>query len=265
MKTYFKLEFKKTIFSLRTIIFILIILTSLVIPYLQEIAFPFPGLDGVDYYIRISSFSYIGFIGPVLAGLIYSTSIIKDKESGFINKLLEIINIKTYFKVKLAVNTLITFIVFAVGHGVFMVYLIITKGVSNTVVKDIAFGAFTSIYDVSKISYIMLMLLVISLSSAAFSIFMLGVITATQKKFIAYILPGFYVITTAILFEIWPLNNIVDFNVTKLFNLIMNNNTRGGSVIIYDLILMLLGVLLLYKFGYKRFLALDEDTTYKLT
>ncbi|MBZ9637196.1 hypothetical protein [Clostridium sp. FP1] len=259
MKIYFKLEFQKNIFSLRTIIFILIILTSLVIPYLAEIAFPFPGLDGVDYYMRISNFSYIGFIGPVLAGLIYSTSIIKDKESGFINKLLEIINIKTYFKVKLAVNTLITFIVFAVSHGIFMLYLIIIKGVSNTVVKDIATGAFMSVYNVSKISYIILILVVISLSSAAFSIFVLGVITATQKKFIAYILLGFYVIATGILFEIWPLNNLVDLNVTKLFNLIMNNNTKGLSVIIYDLILMLLGVLLLYKFGYKRYLALYEE------
>jgi hypothetical protein len=230
-----------------------------VIPYLGEIAFPSPGLDGVDYFIRISNFSYVGLIGPVVAGLIYSTSIIKDKESGFINKLLEVITIKTYFIVKLVVNTLITFIVFAVSHGILITHLIITKGVSNAVVKDIATGAFTSVYDVSKISYIILMLLVISLSSAAFSIFVLGVITATEKKFIAYILPAFYVIITGILFEIWSLNTVVDFNVTELFNLTMNAHTKGLSVIVYDLILILLGVLLLYRFGYKRSLALYKE------
>ena len=256
MKTYFNLEFKKTIFSMRTIISFLIILISLIIPYLKEMAIPYPGLDGVDYFIRISNFSYIGLIGPVVAGLIYSTSIIKEKESGFINKLLEVITLKTYFIVKLAVNTLITFIVFAVSHGILIIHLIITKGVSNTVVKDIATGAFTSVHDVSKISYIILMLLVIALSSAAFSIFVLGVVAATEKRFVAYILPAFYVIITGILFEIWSLNTVVDFNVTELFNLTMNAHTKGLSVIIYDLILMLLGVVLLYRFGYKRSLAL---------
>lgn len=256
MKTYFKLEFKKTIFSVRTVISILIILTLLMIPYLQEISFPFTELDGVDYYIRISHFSYIGFIGPVVAGFIYSTSIIKDKESGFINKLLEVINIKTYLIAKLTVNTLITFIVFAVSHGICILYFIIIKGVRNTVSTDIGNSAFISVYNVSKISYIILILLVIALSSAAFSIFVLGVITATEKKFIAYILPACYVIVTGIFFEIWSLNNIFDFNVTELFNLIINTHTKGLSVIIYDLILMLLGILLLYKFGYKRDLAL---------
>ena len=259
MKTYFKLELKKTIFSLRTIISILIILALLMIPYLEERAFPHPGLDGVDYFIKILHFSYIGFIGPVVAGLIYSTSIIKDKESGFINKLLEVVNIRTYFTVKLAVNTLITFIVFAVSHGILILYLIISFGVSNTVVKDIGSGTFTGVYEVSKISYIILMLLVISLSSAAFSSFILGVITATEKKVIAYILPACYVIITGIFFEVWSLNNIVDFNVTELFNLTINQATKGFNVIIYDLILMLLGVLLLYKFGYKRNLALYRE------
>jgi hypothetical protein len=229
------------------------------IPYLQEISYPFAELDGVDYYIRITHFSYIGFIGPIVAGLIYSTSIIKDKESGFINRLLEVINIKTYFTVKLAVNTLITFIVFAVSHGICILYFIIIRGVRNTVATDIGNSAFISVYNVSKISYIIIILLVIALSSAAFSIFVLGVITATEKKFIAFILPVCYVIVTGVFFEVWSLNNVFDFNVTQLFNLTMNTHTKGLSIIVYDLILMLLGVLLLYKFGYKRFSAQYQE------
>lgn len=260
MKTFFRLELKKAIFSWRTMISILIIIASMVLPYLKEIAYPYPGLDGVDYYIRISHFSYIGFIGPVVAGFIYSTSIIKDKKSGFINKLLEVIDIKTYFKVKLAVNTLITSIIFAVSHGILILYFIISFGLNSTVIKDIRPGAFASIYDVSKIAYIALILLVITLSSAAFSIFILGVTTAAEKKFIAYLLPISYVIITGILFEAGALNSVVDFNVTKLFNLIINYTTTGFSVIIYDLILVLFGLVLLYKFGYKRTLDLHELT-----
>lgn len=252
MKSYFKLEFKKTIFSWRTIISSLIILASFIIPYLNELTFPYPGLDGVDYYIRINEFSYIGFIGPVIAGLIYSTSIIRDKESGFMNKLLEVIDVKTYFTVKLAINALITSIVFAVSHGIAILYLIITYGINNTAIKDIGCGAFIGVYYVSKITYIILMLLVISLSSAAFSIFILGVTTAVGKKLIAYLLPIFYAIITGVFFQIWSLNNIVDFNVMNLFNLVMNYTTKGINVIIYDLILVFLGILLLFKFGYRR-------------
>lgn len=252
MKSYFKLEFKKTIFSWRTIISSIIILASFIIPYLNELTFPYPGLDGVDYYIRINEFSYIGFIGPVIAGLIYSTSIIRDKESGFMNKLLEVIDVKTYFTVKLAVNALITSIVFAVSHGIAILYLIITYGINNTAIKDIGCGAFIGVYYVSKITYIILMLLVISLSSTAFSIFILGVTTAVGKKLIAYLLPIFYAIITGVFFQIWSLNNIVDFNVMNLFNLVMNYTTKGINVIIYDLILVFLGILLLFKFGYRR-------------
>jgi hypothetical protein len=252
MKTYFKLELKKAIFSWRTINSILMILALLILPYLEEIARPYPGLDGVDYYIRISHFSFIGFLGPVVAGLIYSTSIIKDKESRFINKLMEVIDIKTYFIVKLAVNTLVTSIVFAVSHGIVILYFIISFGVNSTVVKDIDTGAFASVYSISKISYIALMLLVITLSAAAFSIFILGVTTAVERKFIAYLLPISYVIITGVFFEIWSLNSQIDFNVTELFNLIINYTTKGFSVLIYDFILVLLGVGLLYKFSYKR-------------
>jgi hypothetical protein len=258
MKSYFKLEFKKAFFSWRTMISSLIILASLAIPYLSECRFPHPGLDGVDYYITICEFSYIGYIGPVVAGLIYSTSIIRDKETVFINKLFEIIDAKTYFTVKLAVNALITSIAFAVSHGIVIIYLIITYGINNSPIKGIASGAFMGVYDVSKISYIILMLLVVSLSSAAFSTFILGIVTAFEKKFIAYLLPIFYTIFTGVFFEIWSLNYIVDFNVTKLFN-VMINTAKGFNVIIYDLILLFLGTFLLFKFGYRRTLAMHTN------
>lgn len=259
MNSYFKLEFKKAIFSRRTIICVLIILALLSIPYLEEIRFPHPGLDGVDYFIRISHFSAIGFIGPMIAGLIYSSSIVKDKESGFINKLLEVIDLKTYFKVKLAVNALITFIVFAVSHSILILYFIIKFGVNNIVVKDIGSGAFATIYGISKIQYIIVVLLVIALSSVAFSIFVLGITTAIEKKSISYIFPVFYVIVTGICFEIWSFNNVIDFNVTELFNSIANYTTKGLNIMIYDLILVLFGILLLYRFGYKRNLMLYKE------
>ncbi|NFE93549.1 hypothetical protein [Clostridium botulinum] len=257
MKAYFKLELKKNIISLRTLIFILIILVTFIIPYLEELKFPYPGLDGVDYFIRIHQFSYISFVGPVVAGLIYSTSIIKDKESGFINKLLEVIDIKTYFKVKLVVNALINSIVFVVSYTIFILYLIMNFGINNDVGENINNGAFIiraliGVYQTSKISYISIILLLTEISAVAFSTFMLGITTVIGRRLTAYIVPIFYVILTGIFFEIWLLNSVIDFNVIKMFDLTENNFINNLGVIVYDLMLTLLGMGLLYKFSYKR-------------
>ena len=45
---------------------------------------------------------------------------------------------------------------------------------------------------------------------------------------------------------------VVDFNVTKLFNLVINFTGNGVNILIYDLIQILVGVVLLFRFGYKR-------------
>ncbi|GFZ32987.1 hypothetical protein CSC2_35130 [Clostridium zeae] len=255
MKTYFKLELKKAIFSWRIMLSILIVLASLAIPFLEELRFPYPGLDGVDYYIRISHFSYIGYIGPVVTALIYSTSIIRDKDRGFINKLMEIVDLKTYYKVKLAVNSLVTFMVYAICHGIMIVWLIIMHGVKAPSAERLNSGAFTSLYDHSKILYIVVILLIVSLSSVAFSTLIFGIATATESKLAAYIVPVFYVILTGVFFSALSLNTVINFNIIYLFNLVIDNHT-GYSVIIYDLVLAIIGVALLYKFGYKKTLKL---------
>ncbi|GKU32324.1 hypothetical protein [Clostridium folliculivorans] len=252
MKTYLKLELKKAIFSWRTMISIIIVLASLAIPFLEELRFPYPGLDGVDYYIRISHFSYIGYIGPVVTALIYSTSIIKDKDKGFISKLMEIIDLKTYYKVKLTVNSIVTFIVFAVCHGFMIVWLIMMHGVKAPSADRVNISAFPSIYDHSKIIYIIIILLIVSLSSAAFSTFIFGITTATESRLIAYIVPIFYVILTGVFFSALSLNTVVNFNIIYQFNLVIGNGAKVYNVLIYDLVLFIMGVALLYKFGYKR-------------
>jgi hypothetical protein len=261
MKAYFKLELRKNIFSLRTIISILIILVTFIVPYLEEVKFSHPGLDGVDYFMRIHQFSYIPFVAPIVAGMTYSMSIIKDRESGFINKLLDIIDIKTYFKVKLIVNALINTFVFAVSYSISILYFIIIFGLANDYGANINNGAFImnsfiGFYQTSKVLYIIIMVLATVISSIAFSTFMLGIVTLTGRNLTAYIFPIFWVILTGIFFEIFSLNGIIDFNVIKIFYLTGNTFIDDLGAIAYDLILTLLGMLVLYKFCYKRNLNL---------
>lgn len=257
MKTYFKLELKKALFSWKTKISIIIILGFYIIPYINELSMGLSHFDGLNYYLYICDLSYVIFVYPLISGIIYSTSIIKDKETGFLNRLLEVIDIKTYFKTKLVVNAVITSLVFSVSNCIMILYLICFYGISNTAVENRARRVFSGVYERSPILYIILELVVLIISSVSFSTFMLGVITTARKKFIAYLLPGFLVVLTGILFGMWSLNNVVDFNIVRLFAP-LSFIPNIVNTIIYDLILILVGSFLLYKFGYKKTLVLCE-------
>jgi hypothetical protein len=67
------------------------------------------------------------------------------------------------------------------------------------------------------------------------------------------------VVLTGVLFQALSLNVVVNFNVTDLFNLIIDNGAKGYSVIVYDFVLVILGGALLYQFGYKRTLKLYSE------
>ncbi|MDS0524685.1 hypothetical protein NNC19_03270 [Clostridium sp. SHJSY1] len=264
MKTYFKLELKRALFSWKTIISFIAILISLLIPYIDEVRFHLTELDGIEYFLRVTGMSYFVFIGPIIAGVVYSTSVITDKKTGFMEKLLEIIDVKTYYKVKLVVNALVNSIIFLFSHLIIIIYFIIIYGVNNRGFKDVSAGAFVIFDDISKISYVLLICIVIPISSVTFSTFILGITTITNKKFVGYILPVFYVILTQVLFEIWQFNNIIDLNLGKLFTIELYSGVNLLNTLIYNLILMLIGVCLLYKFCYKRTLSLYGKKELKL-
>lgn len=250
MNTYFKLEFKKTLISWKTVLATLTFISVLMIVYFDNMLYSNGRLDGLDCYIYIEKFTYIGFIAPVVLALVYSTSIIKDRNTGFMDKILEIISIKDYFKVKFIVNALITGLMFFVSQVTVVIYLIINFGIKDKIDTNITH--FSNNYNNPKIVCIILIILITTLSAVAFSTFMLGFVTAVNKKYIAFIFPLFYVVVTGIFFQALSFNVIINFNIIDLFNLIMGYDTNILSVIIYDLILMMAGTMLLYKFGYKR-------------
>lgn len=258
MKIYFKLELKKALLSWKSAISILIILVTFAIPYLDEVHFQVYDLDGIEYFLTIMSKSLNFIVAPIITGIIYSTSIIKDKDTGFIDKLLELIDIKTYFKVKLTVNALVSFSVLILGYGLVILYFIIVYGVKNSFFLGVPPGAFLLFGNFSKLSNIIFIFLIIPIVSVAFSTFIFGITTVTDKKFIGYILPIFYSILIEILSEMWQMNSVIDFNIGRLFNEGLYSNAKLFNIIIYNSMLALVGIFLLYRFGYKRILALYE-------
>ncbi|WP_291574742.1 hypothetical protein [Clostridium sp. UBA4548] len=251
MKTYFKLELKRALLSWITIISMIAIITLLSIHYLNKVVYEPEVINGVDYFVRIYQRSYIYIFTPVIVGFIYATSIMKDKDTGFLCKLLDVISLKTYYVVKIAVNAIVNFVVFSVSYIIVALCFILKFGLTNTDPMYIPhLGPYGNIYHISKIGYIAFVILCLSISVAAFSTFILGATIAFNNKIIAYILPTFYVFITGIFFNKLSINNMIYTDITKLFNLSYRLGTLNA--ILYDLILTIAGLLLIYKYGYKR-------------
>lgn len=252
MKTYFKFEFKRALFSWRTLAAIIIILICLIVPYYNERKFPHPGTDGINYFMNIGYLTYLPFIAPLIACIPYSNTYIQDKKSGVLNKLFTVVEPKEYFLSRIIVNALVSGLVFLIAQSIMLLFLIICFGIDSNSTK--ASGAFSTIYYNSKITYIIIVIVRTFISSAAFSTFILGLTTFAENKYFTMIVPLFYVIVTGILFEISAFNRLINFNILLLFHLELRSDLNVFNVIFYCLVLLLIGSLLWYYFGYKKFL-----------
>lgn len=249
LKDYLKLEIKKTIFSWKTVLCTILTIVVLLGHHFSNI-YNFKGLgfmsiypNGVDYFITLENFSYIGFIAPIILSLVYSTSIIKERNNGFMEKLLDIIKAKDYFKVKFIVNAIATGSVFFISQISILIYFIIrfkiTGGNNDGMFKP--WGPLASIYNSSSIAYVILIILITTLSAIAFSTFMLGFITICKKKYLALLFPIFYVVVTGVFFQALGYNVVINFNVTTLFSFINYSDANVWGILGYDIILILLG------------------------
>ncbi|MBU3160638.1 hypothetical protein KPL37_12865 [Clostridium frigoris] len=248
MKTFLKFDFKRAFFYKKSLIASLIVLVLLLIPYFSEIKFPHPGVDGINYFIRIGGFSYLPFIAPLLASIPFSNSYIIDKEKDVFNKLFTIVKPKVYFTSRLIVNALVSGFVFLITNTILLIFLISAYGINN-IHTDVV-GAFSPIYNKSKIAYIIISLFITFISAASFSTFILGISTLTKSKFLILLLPLFYVVVTGV---ILPSTGLVEqLNVMSLFQIDIYSKITGIGIILYDLILFSIGSFLFYCFGYKK-------------
>ncbi|SHE98873.1 hypothetical protein [Clostridium fallax] len=248
MRNYFKLELKKTLFSLKTLIFILIIILFISVPYLREIGYIHPNFDGIDYFLNFYKISYVVYIIP-LTSLIYCTTIIKEKENGIMIKLFEVMGIKDYFIVKAIINFLINFLVVAISEVIILLYFIFKYGLNN---RFLNINPILNISSNYKFIYVSFMIILIAISAASFATLVLGVVTAFKKKSLSVIFPVFYIIITGVFFGDLSLNNVISFNILKLFSLLEINNNFFINSMVYDICLILLGLLLLYFFFIKE-------------
>ena len=248
MKTCLIFDFKRAFFSKKTLIAMLMVLAFLIIPYFNESKFPYPGADGVNFFIRIGLFSYLPFLAPLIASIPFSNSYILDKEEGRLNRLFTIVEPKKYFISRLIVNALVSGLVFLIVETILLVFLISAYGINNIPIEVV--GAFSAIYYSSKMAYIIILLCISFLSAASFSTFILGISTLTKSKFLILLVPLSYVVVTGVIFPNIGVSS--GLNVMALFQMDINITLTGLNIILYDLILFLIGSFLLYYVGYKK-------------
>lgn len=214
---------------------------------------PYPGSDGINLFLWArtnDSYSFLPLMAPIIACIPFANSYIIDLDSGILNYLYVKIDRKKYFLTKLTVNALISGTVFLIVQALFLVVLIAVYGINGNRIETP--GAFSSIYYSSKIAYAVFLLIMSFIYGVVFSTLALGISAAIHNKYLTVIIPFIYGIITGTIFEVSGLNKVFDLNIVILFDISYRKYVNNLNVVIYDVVLFLAGLFLLFYFGVKK-------------
>lgn len=248
MKSYIETEFKRAFFSLSTLISILLVFIALFIAYYNDLKFPPRYVSGIDLFFRARNClatSYLPLVSPIIACLPFANSYILDKEAGIQNYIYMKVKHKKYLSARLFVNALAGGLVLMIPQLIFGIYLILVKGVNNLYFESMD-GAFSNVYNTSKIEYFIILIIISFIFGAVYSTFALGISTIANNKYLTIIIPFVYVIITGTIFELTGLNSIVNLNVIALFDISDYAYYTSLNLILYDIALFLIGAILLF-------------------
>jgi hypothetical protein len=148
---------------------------------------------------------------------------------------------------RLVINAIASGLVVLIPQIMILAFLIIKFGINNTAM-DI-YGAFSGLFYYSKPLYVVLLLILSFVSSAVFSTFALGISSATENKYLTILIPFVYIIISGTIFELIGINKLFSLNIIILFDVMFNGNLTIANVLIYEFILLIIGVALLNYFG----------------
>ncbi|GAA0744523.1 hypothetical protein [Clostridium oceanicum] len=249
MISYIKDEFKRGFFSKNSIICFGVILSIFFINFLEFIrlgVYNFKNTyDFIDVFLycrNIGRFSMLSIISPLLAAIVYSSSYLQDKRSGYLDIIYSKENKYTYVLTRLIVNAVVSGVIIVLSSLVMLIILGCTYGINIININPSLNiqGPFNYIYYSNKWLYCIIILVNSFIFYAIFSTLALGISTIINNKYISYLIPFFYCVLSETLFitlKVYPLN------VTCLFNL---KEFTAQWIIMYEIILFSIGVLLFY-------------------
>lgn len=195
--------------------------------------------------------SYLSNLAPLIVCIPAATSYVIDKKSGFLNYIFIKLKKKEYFKIRFAVNALIGGLTILIPETVMLIFMVIRHGINNKHLPDIG-GAFGGIYQISKPSYAVIILIMTFIFGIVFSTFALGISAIVENKYLTILLPYVYVIISGTIFEVIGFNKFAYLNVVVLFNISCKGDLTSINVILYDIALMFISSVLFFYFGKKN-------------
>ena len=239
MNYYFKNEFKRVLFSRRSIYVFIITLGLLLISFFNFINIEGFNLnefkviyDSLDVYIYIRK-DLLVLIAPILASLVFSDSYLLDSESGFLNYIYIRTNKIKYITIKLLVNALVSGIVITFASSIIIL-------LNNNHLHDIT-GPFNFIYYQSRILYFLLLLGVSFIFNVVFSTLSLGLSPWIKNRYLTTLSSFFYYFLSGTLLVSIGLTNL---NANILYTL--NPIAAESNIILYQIILFIIGVILFF-------------------
>lgn len=243
MNTYIKNEFKRVFFSKNALIVFLLTILLFNIAFYQGFGIITKQLkelcDALDIFIFARE-EGVGLLAPLLASFIFSDSYLLDYDSTFLNFIYLRISKRKYVLTKILVNAIVSGLVVVLAYCVIFGGLIILFGLKKTSLQPLT-GPFSYIFYKSKILYFVLLLIVSFIFNVIFATFSLGLSPWIKNRYLTILSSFFYYILSATL-----LNYIgtIKLDSTILFNL--NPAVSELNIILYQVILLTLGVLLFY-------------------
>lgn len=240
MTNYFKLDFKRALFSKTTLVALVLTLTSLMIPFIKEICWVGPFHANFVYMFDVghnrSQNSYFCILAPIFAAIPFSYSYVQDKKSGFLNYILTRINFKKYTTTRIIVNSLIGGLILFFS----LTILLILSIALNTFNGD---PAIDLIPGVSNIIAIFIMITLSFFFGAVFSTIAIGFSSIFNSELLAVVAPFLYYMFLSILFS-----NLYKGNLSPvaIINPLLHNNNNTLSIITLITIHGLIGIGLCY-------------------
>ena len=194
MKSYFKTELKNTIFSVKTVLVVSLILICILVELCAGGDFAVNKFtdNGVFIMMKILSIGMTGslaFMIPLIAIIPYATTYKEERSNNFIYFLFTRISKKKYITVKILVNICVTSGIFLVTLLGTYIIILVVKGFPKIELLQKFAGLFSDVYVENPGLYPILVIIGMTFFIICFSIFSLGLSTVVENKYMAIVLP----------------------------------------------------------------------------
>lgn len=202
-----------------------------------------PNVDFIDTFIFAqtdNTTALMGLIFPIIAVLPIGASYRDERSCGYYFLLRTKILRKRYLRIKLIVSALSGAIAVGIPNLLYLILVMIIKGIYADGESDVALSFLTDIYYAKPLAYAGLLVINAAVCGAVFAVLGMGISAWVKNKYLAMILPfAYYIFSGMVLSYVNP-----HLNAISLFSVNQYQTANGFAIFTYDLILLLTGVIL---------------------